>query len=400
MQFENAFIPYGAYWSSPFSKWQGSFSTLAPIPFAAEVAAKALAERDIPADAFDGLALGWTVPSRHAFYGAPWLAGMMGMTDVTGPNIGQACATSVRCLVTGATELATGGATTFLAVACDRTSNGPHIVYPDPTGMGGTGQAENWVLDNFGHDPFGKLAMVETAEKTAVETGIGREPQDEVALLRYEQYQKALADDRAFQKRYLVTCEMKNRKGKVVATVETDEGIFQTTAEGLAKLRPVLTDGTVTFGTQTFPADGNAGIVVTGRDRARELSRDASVEVRLLSYAQARVGKGLMPMANPPATRLALERAGIAMSDVAATTSHTPFALNDVYFAREMGIGVEDMNRYGCSLVWGHPQAPTGLRGIIELIEELAILGGGYGLFTGCAAGDTAGAIVLKVDVA
>ena len=62
-----------------------------------------------------------------------------------------------------------------------------------------------------------------------------------------------------------------------------------------------------------------------------------------------------------------------------------------------MNLSVQDMNRYGCSLVWGHPQAPTGLRGIIELIEELAILGGGYGLFTGCAAGDTAAALVLRV---
>jgi acetyl-CoA acetyltransferase len=398
MQFENVYVPYGAYWSTPFCKWQGSFSTLPPIPFAADVASGALADRGIPPDAFDALCLGWTVPSRHAFYGAPWLAGLMGMAGITGPNISQACATSVRCVVTGATELMTGGARTFLAVACDRASNGPHIYYPDPSGPGGTGQKEDWVMDNFGHDPFGKTAMIATAEKTAAEAGIGREPQDEVALLRYEQYRNALADDRAFQKRYMVTpCEVKNRKGKVLASVETDEGVFPTTAEGLAQLRPVMPDGTVTFGTQTFPADGSAGIVVTDRDRARELSRDPAVEVQVLSYAQARVEKGLMPMANPPAARLALERAGIGIADVAAITSHTPFAINDVYFAREMGLGIEDMNRYGCSLVWGHPQAPTGLRGIIELIEELAVLGGGHGLFTGCAAGDTAGALVLKV---
>jgi acetyl-CoA C-acetyltransferase len=110
------------------------------------------------------------------------------------------------------------------------------------------------------------------------------------------------------------------------------------------------------------------------------------------------MGKGLMAMANVPATKLALERAGISIGDVAAITSHTPFAVNDVYFCREMGIEHGDMNRYGCSLVWGHPQAPTGLRGIIELIEELVLAGGGWGLFTGCAAGDTAAALVLKVD--
>jgi acetyl-CoA acetyltransferase len=319
---------------------------------------------------------------------------MMGMDGVTGPNIGQACATSVRCLVHGAEELVTGGATTFLAVTADRTSNGPHIYYPDPTGPGGTGQKEDWVLDNFGRDPWAKNAMIQTAEKVAAEAGIDRAPQDEVALLRYEQYTRALDDDRAFQKRYMVTpLEVKNPRGKVLATVETDEGVFPTTAEGLAKLRPVLEGGTVTFGSQTFPADGNAGMVLAGKDR-----RDANVTVRIVSYAQARMGKGLMAMANVPATKLALERAGISIGDVSAITSHTPFAVNDVYFCREMGIGHEDMNRYGCSLVWGHPQAPTGLRGIIELIEELVLAGGGWGLFTGCAAGDTAGALVLKVD--
>ena len=86
------------------------------------------------------------------------------------------------------------------------------------------------------------------------------------------------------------------------------------------------------------------------------------------------------------------------MKDVKAVKTHNPFAVNDVYFAREMGIDVSAMNRYGSSLVWGHPQAPTGGRLIIELIEELVEAGGGYGLFTGCAAGDTALAVVVKVE--
>jgi acetyl-CoA acetyltransferase len=77
--------------------------------------------------------------------------------------------------------------------------------------------------------------------------------------------------------------------------------------------------------------------------------------------------------------------------------SHNPFALNDIVFSRETGFPLERMNNYGCSLVWGHPQGPTGLRAIIELIEELALRGGGIGLFHGCAAGDTAMAVVLEI---
>ena len=76
-----------------------------------------------------------------------------------------------------------------------------------------------------------------------------------------------------------------------------------------------------------------------------------------------------------------------------------PFAVNDVYISRELSLDPERMNRHGCSLVWGHPQAPTGMRAIIELIEDLVMQGGGYGLFTGCAAGDSAAAVVVKVSV-
>jgi acetyl-CoA acetyltransferase len=82
---------------------------------------------------------------------------------------------------------------------------------------------------------------------------------------------------------------------------------------------------------------------------------------------------------------------------MAAIKTHNPFALNDVVFFARDRLRPESMNNFGCSLVWGHPQAPMGTRAIIELIEELALRGGGYGLFTGCAAGDTAMAVVLEV---
>ena len=141
MQFESVFIPYGGYWSTPFSVWQGSFATLPPIPFAAEVASRALAERGIAGTDIDGLCLGTTVASKYSFYGAPWFAGLAGLAHATGPTISQACATSVRCLVTAAQELSTGGATVYLAAAADRTSNGPHVFYPNPSGPGGTGDS-------------------------------------------------------------------------------------------------------------------------------------------------------------------------------------------------------------------------------------------------------------------
>jgi acetyl-CoA acetyltransferase len=86
------------------------------------------------------------------------------------------------------------------------------------------------------------------------------------------------------------------------------------------------------------------------------------------------------------------------VSDVDALKTHNPFAVNDIALARAIGFPWERMNRFGSSIVWGHPQAPTGLRAVIELIEELALRGGGIGLFTGCAAGDTGLATVIRVN--
>lgn len=104
-----------------------------------------------------------------------------------------------------------------------------------------------------------------------------------------------------------------------------------------------------------------------------------------------------MPAAPIPASARALDDAGIAIRDVAAIKSHNPFAVNDIAFARAFQVDVNAMNNYGCSLVWGHPQGPTGMRAVIELIEELVLRGGGYGLFQGCAAGDSSMALVFKV---
>lgn len=395
--FAKSFIPYGGYWCSPFARWQGSFASLHTLKFAADVSRKALEARKISPSEFSNLYLGMTVPAAHSFYGAPWLAGMIGAEGITGPVFSQACATSARVIGSAARAVETEDDASILCVTADRTSNGPHLLYPNPNNPGARGDAEDWVWDNFNRDPFVGNAMIQTAENTAKDCGATTAEQHEVMLMRYAQYQQALANDAAFHKKYMSVVEVNPSGKKVIATVADDEGVFPTTAEGLAKLKPVMPDGTVTFGAQTYPADGNAGMIVTTRDKARELSKDSKIEIQLLSFCEGRAEKGYMPKANAPAARGALKKAGVDLKDIKAVKTHNPFAVNDIFLSREFGIPLDKMNNYGSSLIWGHPQGPTGMRLVIELIEELVLLGGGYGLFTGCAAGDTAAAIVLEV---
>ncbi len=396
MALAKSFIPYGSYWSTPFCRWQGSLAGMHALELAARTTTAFLEQRKMAPAAFDGLVLGMTVPQRHSFYGAPWLAGMIGAAQLTGPTVSQACATSVRALFAAASEIELGTRKNVLVVACDRTSNGPHVYYPNPAAPGGRGDTEEWVWDNFNRDPYAKGAMIGTAEAVAKKFGITKEEQDEVTLLRHGQYQAALANDRAFQKRYMVPVLIPKGK-KEVKAIDADEGVFPTTKEGLAGLKPVVEGGSVSFGTQTFPADGNAGMVVCGKEEAARLGKDASVTIRIAGFGEARVEKGHMPMAVVPAARAALKSAGIDVNDCQAIKTHNPFAVNDLFFCRETGVAKDRLNQYGSPLIYGHPQGPTGLRVIIELIEELAQAGGGYGLFSGCAAGDTAMAVVIQV---
>ncbi len=396
-----AYIPYGAYWSTPFVRWQGAFAHLHSIEFAAFVARNEMEARKWTPEMFDFCAYGMTVIQPNCFYGAPWFTAMIGAEELPGPTLNQACATGPRLLATAAGEIAVSGVTTALIASGDRTSNGAHVYYPAPGGTGGTGQSEDWVLGSFTYDPWSKGPMVATAENVAARYGISTEEQHEVVLHRSAQYQDALANGRAFQKRYMAErFEVPDaRFRKTVATLDGDGGVHPSDPAKIAALKPVVPGGTVTFAGQTHPADGSAAMVVTSSaERAAEIAGTGKPVIEVLAIGQAREEKGFMPAAPIKATERALAQAGLSIADVAAIKAHNPFAVNDIAFARAFDLDWKRMNNFGSSLIWGHPQGPTGLRGMIELIEELEMKGGGIGLFQGCAAGDSAMAVLLKVS--
>lgn len=392
--FSKAYIPFRGYFSSPFVRWQGSLACAHPIKLAGETTKRWLGERGVDTASIDYVNYGATVAQPQIFYGGPWMAALTGCERVPGVWLSQACSTSTTAIYQASMAVELGSSTTVLNVMADRLSNGPHTVWAN-NGPGGEVEHENWVMDNFAADPWAGQAMVATADNVAREAGITKEELDAIALRRYEQYMDGMAEDRAFQRGYMYPLEVKLSK-KQTLTIEADEGIFPTTAEGLAKLQPAQSDGVHTFGTQTHPSDGNAALLVTSRERAREIA-PGGPEVQVLSYGYSREKKAFMPAAPVPAARQALERAGLTVQDIKVIKTHNPFAGNDAYMAREMGLDVMSFNNYGSPLVYGHPQAPTAARCIIELVEELALTAGGYGLFTGCAAGDTAAALVVKV---
>jgi acetyl-CoA C-acetyltransferase len=393
MKFDDVCIPLEAAWSSPFVRWQGPVADISSLDLAHRVTERALADRGVDWPVQE-LVLGTTIPQLGAFYGAPTLAARLGLGEVSGPSIAQACATSVACLHAAAAGQQGSADGARLVVLTDRTSNGPHLVYPASGAAGGTPASENWVLDSFGCDPNTGEGMLETAERVAGQGGFEKPELDELTLRRWEQYEDALAGDRAFQRRWMVPIAAGTTRRP--EEIDADWGVRPVTAEGLAGLGPVQPDGVVSFGSQTHPADGCAGLVVTTPEQARAAGAHGPV-ARVVATGFARVGRGEMPKAPVPAARAALADARLGIEDMAVVKTHNPFAVNDLWFARELGTDADAMNPFGCSLIYGHPQGPTGARGIVELMWALHDRGGGRGLFTGCAAGDTGAAVVLEV---
>jgi acetyl-CoA C-acetyltransferase len=394
-----AYIPYKGYYSTPFCKWQGQLATINPIILGAETAKRWFNQAGIDPTVVEYLYYGATVAANRMFYAHTWSGAILmdGKKDIPGLYVHQACTTAATCIHLAALNIEASTFDTAFTLMSDRMSNGPHLVWPNPNGPGGEVISENWNMDNINNDPSGGLKMIQTAELVAKEAGITRAECDELTLRRYEQYLDSVADNRAFQKRYMFPVEVALSRKKIIL-VEEDEGITPTTAEGLAGLKPVEPGGVLTFGTQTHPADGNCGFIVTTREKAKVLSKDPGLEIKIVSYGYARVGKARMAAAPVPAAEKALEQAGLKVGDINVIKTHNPFIVNDLNMAKKMGIDAMSMNNYGSSLIYGHPQAPTTGRLICEMIEELVIKGGGYGLFTGCAAGDTGASLIVKVN--
>lgn len=391
--FPDARIPYGTWGSSYFPAWQTSALAEVNIgQFAGEGMARIMGLRSMPIDELQYLILGSTIPWHWKFWTAPLVASCMG-NRLPGYHVEQACATGLQATLLGASEVQAGGNDVVGVLTFDRTSDSPVGVFPERRAHQRT-QAIADVWDNFGFDPATGKAMITAAGITARKYGVEREETDDVAHLRYQQYFDA--KESGFLDRILVPFDVLSVQGKPLGTVDDDYGVREVSRASLASQREL--DTCVTSGTQTHASDGIAALLVTTREKAKELSPRPEIDIRFVGKAEARAEPSLMPEAPGLAVNKLLDRLGMSMDDVAVVKNHNPFAVNDVVFGKQTGYDWRKMNNTGCSLVWGHPQGPTLSRVLIEALEEAVDLGGGYVLIFGCAAGDVGIAALFEVS--
>jgi acetyl-CoA C-acetyltransferase len=367
----------------------GTFGgSLKDIPLAnlATVAVRAVLERSrVPAARIGHLVMGNVIPTepRDAYLCrvAAMTAGIPKETPAF--NVNRLCGSGLQAIVSAAQTIRLGDADTAIGAGAESMSRGPYV---STTGRWGARLGNAELLDytlGILHDPFEPIHMGITAENVAARYGITREMQDELALASQKRAANAIAQ--GYFKGQIVPVELPSRKG--VTLFETDEHVRgDTTIEGLAKLKPAFKkDGVVTAGNASGINDGAAAVVLAAGDALKSL--EVEPLARLVAYGHAGVEPAYMGIGPVPASRLALERAGLKVADLDVIESNEAFAAQACAVSRELGLDPAKVNPNGSGISLGHPVGATGTIIATKAIHELRRIGGRYALVTMCIGG-------------
>ncbi|MER7415050.1 acetyl-CoA C-acetyltransferase [Streptomyces cacaoi] len=274
-------------------------------------------------------------------------------------------------------------------------TNAPHLL---PKSRQGHKYGAIEMLDAMAYDgltdPFEGVAMGESTEKHNARLGIGRAEQDEVAAASHQRAAEARRKGLFVEE--ITPVEIPQRKGDPVVVTE-DEGIrADTTAEGLAKLRPAFApDGTITAGSASQISDGAAAVVVMSKARAQELGLEWIAEIG----AHGNVAGPDNSLQSQPSNAIqhALKKEGRAVGDLDLIEINEAFAAVAVQSTKDLGVSAEKVNVNGGAIALGHPIGMSGARLVLHLALELKRRGGGLGAAALCGGGGQGDALILRV---
>ncbi len=331
--------------------------------------------------------------SRDAAYGARHVALQAGVPiEVPALTVNRLCGSGIQSVVSAAHLMMAGEARVALAGGMESMSQAPHVVRGARAGLRlGQGELEDSLMTSLMDSQCG-LYMAATADNLAAQYGVTREESDRYAL-RSQQ-----AADRAYRegkfKDEIAPVEIKTKNG-VELFAEDDHRRPETTLENLARLKPAFAQqGLVTAGNASGIVDGGAALVVATESFVRE--RKLAPLGRIVSWAYAGVPPEIMGIGPAPATRKALERAGLKLSDMDLIEVNEAFAPQYLAVEKELGLPREKTNVNGGAIALGHPLGATGTRLLLTLLLELARRKGRYGLATACIGGGQGIAMIVE----
>ncbi len=389
---------------TPIGRYGGALAGVRPDDLAAAVL-RAVVERAgldpaLVEDVILGCANQAGEDNRDVARMAVLLAGFP--VEVGGLTVNRLCGSGLQAINSAAHAIQVGDGDVFIGGGVESMTRAPYVMAKAPAAWGrGPRELEDTTLGwrflnpRLAEDHY-PYSMGETAENVAERWSVARERQDAFAL---ESHRKAVAaieggrfDDQ------IVPIPVPQRKSDPILVARDEHPRADTTVEALARLRPAFREGgTVTAGNASGINDGASAVLLVEAARARELGLRPMA--RIVSTAVAGVDPAIMGVGPIPATRKALERAGLGVADLDLVELNEAFASQSVVCIDELGLDPAKVNVNGGAIALGHPLGMSGGRLITMLVHELARTGGRYGLATMCiGVGQGIATIVERIE--
>jgi acetyl-CoA acetyltransferase family protein len=382
---------------TPMGRYCGKLRDFSAQELAAVAATEAIKRSGVPPAEFDHAIFGNAQQTTgDALYGARHVALRAGLPiETPALTVNRLCGSGMQAIVNAAQMIQLGEARTVLAGGMEAMSQAPHAIRGMRWGVGlGEGKLEDTLMVAL-LDTYCGLQMANTAELYAEQQGIMREQMDEFALRSQRLAGEAQKACRLGEE--ITPVPLKNRKGEPTGELfDKDDHLRpETTPEGLAKLRPAFgKNGTVTAGNASGIVDGGAAVVVTSLADAEK--RGLKPMGRIVSWGIAGVDPKIMGSGPVPATKLALQKAGLKLDEMDLIELNEAFAAQALAVVKELGIPMDKLNVNGGAIALGHPLGATGTRITLTLLYELRRRKAKYGLATACIGGGQGIAMIVE----
>ena len=386
---------------TPVGRYGGALASIRPDDLAALVVAEAVARAGVDPNLIEDVVLGAANQSgednRNVGRMAALLAGLP--TSVPGTTVNRLCASGLQAVQVATHAVLADSGDVFVAGGVESMSRAPFVMgKPDVAFPRGERTLHDttlgWRFVNPAlHDRYGTATMGETGENVATDYVVSRADQDAWALKTQAAWARADAEDRFA--RELVPVSVPQRRGEPLLFARDEHPRPDTTAAALGGLKPAFrSGGSVTAGNAAGINDGAAALVVADESLARALG--LPVRARVVATAAAGVEPRVMGVGPVPATRKALDRAGLSIADLDLIELNEAFASQVIASVRELGLDPERVNVNGGAIAVGHALGSTGARMLVTLLHELERSDGRYGLATMCVGVGQGQAVIIE----
>ena len=380
---------------TPMGEYTGKLKDFSAIELGAVAARAAMERTGVAPDAVDHVVFGNVLQSSaDAVYGARHVGLKAGLPiEVPALTVNRLCGSGIQAAVSGAQMILLGEADVVLTGGMESMSQAPHVIRGLRSGLRlGQGQLEDTLWSAL-LDTHCGCTMAVTAENCAAQYAISREAQDCYAIRSQQLADKAWKEGRLKQE--VVPIEIKGRKG-VEIFAQDDHMRPDSTMEGLAKLPAAFSkNGCVTAGNASGIVDGGAALILASDAGAKE--HGLTPLARLTQWASVGVEPTLMGMGPVPATRMALDRAGLTLKDIDLIEVNEAFAAQYLAVEKELGLDRDRVNVNGGAIALGHPLGMTGTRLLLTLTLELRRRALKRGLATACIGGGQGIAAIVEI---